>query len=469
MLLTSGFLDERGWVKEVLTNGKYLVLGPKGSGKSALLTHIDLTSDDVHDGHVKLIDLRDFHYGEFSALLPAAEAEEIRYQDGWELLVLIKLFEGMSKDEEISFASDTRHAQLQDALTKYGLMPGKRLDELVATSRSTSFRVGLADFLSIVHDRRWEQSENDLLALLDVLRKTCYGARGPRTHYLAIDGLDHVLITRRIQLQSLMALILAVDRINSRLLGARAPAYVIVLCRTDVFDRLGSPNKNKIRNVHGIELNWYRHAAAIGLSDSGLVRLANLRARVTSGLAREVDVVTECMPGSIRFGESTQKTLITHTRHVPRDYVALLKAIQAQAVAPRVPAKAVNAAITEYSKTYFLGEIKDTMEGFVPSSEIDLGFQLLSVQGRQRFFFSELERAARRDSRYQGIDLIRFCDAAYSASALGNIDDKGIVTFKYRNPAVPFKPDADIIVHAGLLRGLALGHWAESQIIESDL
>lgn len=81
--------------------------------------------------------------------------------------------------------------------------------------------------------------------------------RSESRHLLVIDGLDDVLTAATVQYDSLAALVLEVSRLNSLFRRSATNAKVLLLCRTDLYERLPGPNKNKIRQDSGVSLDWY--------------------------------------------------------------------------------------------------------------------------------------------------------------------------------------------------------------------
>ena len=92
-LLIDGFLDAYGYIEKIKDGDKFLVLGPKGSGKSAIGSKIELLSDKK-SLFTKNYYLEDFPFSKFSELLPGhEEAPETRYPSHWELILLIALID----------------------------------------------------------------------------------------------------------------------------------------------------------------------------------------------------------------------------------------------------------------------------------------------------------------------------------------------------------------------------------------
>jgi len=77
-LLIEGFLDAYGYIDEIIEGNKFLILGPKGSGKSAIGSKLELLSREMGN-YTEQYYLGDFPYRPFSEIIPGKEAPENRY------------------------------------------------------------------------------------------------------------------------------------------------------------------------------------------------------------------------------------------------------------------------------------------------------------------------------------------------------------------------------------------------------
>ncbi len=87
-LLIEGFLDAYGYIDELLNGNKFLILGQKGSGKSAIGSKLELLSKEKKY-YTKQYYLGSFPYKPFSEIIPGTEPPETRYPNHWELILLI--------------------------------------------------------------------------------------------------------------------------------------------------------------------------------------------------------------------------------------------------------------------------------------------------------------------------------------------------------------------------------------------
>jgi hypothetical protein len=139
--------------------------------------------------------------------------------------------------------------------------------------------------------------------------------------------------------------------------------------------------------------------------------------------------------------------LLDRTRHLPRDFVQLLKCIQQAAGnhKRRLTEDIVASGFRNYSRSYFLAEIRDELAGHFSVEQRDVGLSAIAKLRAPRFTsdqFAEQVGNAERDAH-------RFITSLYDCGALGTAES-GIYTYKYRNPHMPFNADADIVLHRAL-------------------
>lgn len=273
-LLIEGFLDDYGYVNDVLNGNKFLILGPKGSGKSAIGSKLELKSVNDNRLYVQTYYLEDFPYKKFSGILPGNEAPETRFPNHWEFILLISFMDSFSKDSTCESTGNVDMGKLIKVLQELGMIACKSLTDIVKNTAKREFKVGLPKVLEGSYSSEKETKKLDITLLFNSLQEVCYSLKTESNHMIVVDGLDDALTKRGTQYTSLSALILAVDRINRKFLNNGVKAKTVVLCRTDLFEKLPGANKNKIRQDSAIVLDWYQDARNI--SSTNLVKLINL-------------------------------------------------------------------------------------------------------------------------------------------------------------------------------------------------
>jgi hypothetical protein len=430
-LLIDAFYDE-GYVNKLVNQDKYLVLGPKGSGKSALAYKILL--DSVNDlSFVKIDDLSDFEYNLFSEIIHSKEDNEIKYPINWEVILFIALLDSFSKDDTCTNSEGIPVKTLIEHLKKNGILPCKNLSDLVKTTSKKS-KIGLQfDGLTAAKSTDEKPKDVDIRTLLTTMREVCYSVNVENKHIIIIDDLDYVLIDRKRQLEAISALIYAADKINTNLYDNDVDAKIIILCRTDLFNKLKITNSVKIKRDSGILLNWYNDTK--NPENTNLYKLVNKRAE--HSLKRNVDIFNEFIPKEV-YHEPTVKTILDHTRHIPRDIIELLNSIQQSTEEGKNPDRdSVLNGIRSYSIEYFIDEIRNELTWFVKDEHRENFFKLLASVGKSQFTYNELIEKQKEDSRYQNLNIDDLLDAFYECSAIGNFKRGAHYTndqtfFKYR-------------------------------------
>jgi hypothetical protein len=143
-LLVSGFVDHRGMVEEARDGSKFLFLGYKGSGKSALGEHLVLSAQSSEGTlFVKLINIADLSFKSFSQIMREGFEPEARYPTVWSWLLLLQLFDSFSKDLGSNINSETDLWCATEALTEAGLLPDPTLKRSVERTLESNFSVKL--------------------------------------------------------------------------------------------------------------------------------------------------------------------------------------------------------------------------------------------------------------------------------------------------------------------------------------
>ncbi len=453
-LLIEGFLDANGYIESLLSSSTFLILGPKGSGKTAIASKLELISESDKSLIVMSYYLEEFPYAQFSKLLPINEAPQTRYPNYWEFLLLISFLESYSKDNDTEYFDTNIYKNIVKGLQDLGLIPCRSLTDMVKTISKKEFRINIARVVTIAHMSEKAKADYGIDVIFQNLRKLCYTVKTKCKHMIIVDGLDDVLTKKDKQYESLIALIQAAERMNRKFLKNYVNSKVIVLCRTDLFDKLPGPNKNKIKQDYSKTLDWYQNVKDV--TSVNLVKLVNLRAKTY--LKREVDIFQEFLPSEIRHGDPTVKTLLDNTRYRPRDFIQLLKNIQDHTKGATPTVGEVWDGLRTYSLNYLIGEITDELSGYLTPEEIDNSIKLLGSMNEIRFTLTDLERKKNTDERFNSLELPKILNHLFDSSAIGNVRRNSIgedrYAMKYRNPYASFDPNETITIHLGLCKAL---------------
>jgi hypothetical protein len=290
---------------------------------------------------------------------------------------------------------------------------------------------------------------------VDRLKLLSSSFRSESKHIIIVDGFDDLLRRRNLQYDALGALVFEANRLNALFSRSHVPAKLVLLCRTDLFERLPGPNNNKVRQDYAITLDW--HHGGSDARSSPLVMLINHRAALKTGHA--IDIFRDYLPMIIDRIDAREQ-LLRHTRHVPRDMVMLFKKLQEFSGDDSMTPGQVFDALAAYSKNYFVQEIKDELDGQVDGEEILRAFRLFSNVRKRVVRFSELEDRVKQLRYPPSFDLSRILMLLFDCSAIGNVRsikaDARDAVFKFRNPYSSYDEGQFVIFHRALWEGLDL-------------
>jgi hypothetical protein len=328
-LLLEGFYDPRGYAGEIVSGDRYLILGAKGSGKSAIVQHLALEQQQRDGFRIHLLHLPDLPWADIPKIKTGETADTTRAPSGWRWLILLRLYQLLCASEGLRIRADPEFQVLTNALRSAGLL-AESIHHVVDTTTKKTLKIRLG-----IAEGGIETGERNLhLSLVSeemarVLRNLQNDESLDRL-ILAIDGLDGLLLEGREQWTAIGALVAATVQLNREFMTSRTPVRVVLLMRGALFDRLNYAESNKVKHDWGLDVTW---TDSDDDDDSLLFGLADHKARVS--LAREVNLLEEFFPDRVSFAkrkgkpQQTPRYLLSYTRYTPRDYLTLLRSISA--------------------------------------------------------------------------------------------------------------------------------------------
>ena len=296
-LVLNGFFDINSILSSAKGKSKFLVLGFKGAGKSLLAEKLRLDSEHIEtDKVVAIKHLQDFPFKSFSKILSGDAERQAKYPTSWSWVLLLILIDILRTNSGVDCLKD-EHRDVVTGLEEIGFIPTNNIARLVTASSKSSTRVALYNRFERITENKKRCSSDDLnfISVVDTLKKVVVEFPCEKDVFLVIDGLDDILTAREIQYQALSALIFEAERLNILFKREKKNIKIIILCRTDIFEKLPDPNKNKIRQSSAIELNWYNDTQSPEISN--LVSMVNQRASIACG--ENINVFEEWFPTKI--------------------------------------------------------------------------------------------------------------------------------------------------------------------------
>ena len=212
-LLIEGYYDLENWTERLLNGSTFLVLGYKGSGKTALSEHLYLKSHKEDNIVVEKISLKDLAYNSIVKIVPSNEEKEIKAKVAWRWLLLVKSLFSLINDNDAVSDRISDIEKTSQLFGQCGLFPVKDFNSLVKVTSSKKFKAEIKN-IGFEHTQTKENALYNLEMLIDYIKDLLLSYREEHQHYIVIDGLDDILTSHEIQYTVISALINEVRDLN---------------------------------------------------------------------------------------------------------------------------------------------------------------------------------------------------------------------------------------------------------------
>lgn len=457
------YVDLNGTVNTVLSGEKFLVLGPKGTGKTALAWYLRETEEN--GAHLALV--RD------ASTLPLSEVPHLqtgqplgpeRTVVAWKFILLCNYLELLLRDQGCSIQQNSEAIRVSKLLRDFGFM-GDASGRALLIAANTTVTIPIPKLGEIY--KRESRPDLNIYNLIPYLESWVADASSEIRHVLLLDGLDSVFLNDLRYDESLSSLVQAAYSLNQKLRGDKATGSIVLLLRNDVFSRiaLSLPDSQKMRDDLSLDLDW-RILSGSGGATSPLMQLVNAKAGQAYGL-ESVDVLSY-FPTDIRLGRGHQRRmpimqyLLNMTRHTPRDLLRLFEEIRkieasgvynsvGRSILPRV----IREGVLQYATKYFVGAIRNEFAGVEGGPEsASAAISALQSLNKQRFNREEFASALdslEGDRQYSPSRLLTFL---FYAGAIGNYvmrHDETYMQFYHRRDEAEIYLKGQFLLHDALI------------------
>jgi energy-coupling factor transporter ATP-binding protein EcfA2 len=344
-------------VDEIESGSKLVVIGRKGSGKTALAKYFDHTAKDYVTTSVSL---RTYPWNMHAERRNLGASEIESYVSSWRYLLAVKATSLILAAKGMRAQTDAQRAAHQFLLDNYGGINPSLSDILRPKSlklSKTSFSPSIMGNAlgGVEFDAKSGSVVPELDSLTDVILENAQiicGQTGVKKLLLHIDELDQGLSTMdEKRSQMIIGLILAGRTIRA-LSADAARIYPIIYVRSDIWDELRFSDKNKISQSSAVYLEW---------NADSLREMVNERIRVKLGNG----IIWEDIEDGLLMRGSQTKWghIISRTFLRPRDVIqflnyALIKAVREVPDADGFDNTDIQAAREPYSR-YLKQELDD--------------------------------------------------------------------------------------------------------------
>lgn len=455
-----------------------VVLGRKGTGKTAIYQTLLQRATGLRHTHATGLQFRNYPWQTHAEVENAQVAQVERYLESWQFLILVELAKLAllsprsipdSPQARQAIAGVTRFIRTNWGQVQFDFKDTFRkrsysftLEPTFAGAKVGSIRVDtvpreqLAGFL--VEVNRWlKQSLNSLLS-------------AEQFYFVLFDDLDRGYDPQDEDYSDrLIGLILAAREVFLWASDLGLQVGPIVFLRSDIYDGLRFPDKNKVTRNLVEPLTWTDHFTG----ENSLKLLMDRRIRIMGSLSTGV-----ADPWSLVFDDQVMRGTQQKFKHMaartylrPRDMIqfsnfCLLEARKTKST--MVGNREVAAARPDYSN-YLVDELEDEMSEAVP--HWPKLFDVLRRVHKLRFTRTEFDQAygALQLEEKLGVtsdqaieELFRFSVVGFTKTGGGGYGGSA-VAFRYRDSRLSFDPSARTLhVHPGLKEALELVEAGET-------
>ncbi|MFZ3454210.1 P-loop ATPase, Sll1717 family [Arthrobacter sp. 7Tela_A1] len=362
------FVNHGNIVNAVIDDGRFLVLGPKGTGKSALAWYLDKTGRD-RDLVVHTRDVSELPIAEVDQLKTGESPGLSRSLNAWRFIILCALLDVILKDESSALNRNPEALEVIGKLREYGFLDPTPKNAILRASTRT-WKVPIPKIGEIYSKESVDSLH--LVHLIPYLEKWAFEETGGNNkHFLILDGLDSIYINDDRYIPAMSALVQSALSVNQHLRAQCATGGVVLLIRNDIYSRLDLPDGGKLRTDWGIELDW--RTLSGDAKSASLFDLVDAKAVSLIGKA-PFDVVEKHFPEKIELAGGKQVDtfayLLSLTRHTPRDLLQLLEHIRsvesgyaAASRGPKVRPSVVREGVLQYATKYFVDAVRNELVG----------------------------------------------------------------------------------------------------------
>ncbi|MGN7703664.1 P-loop ATPase, Sll1717 family [Cellulosimicrobium sp. 22601] len=463
------YVDIGGAVQQVTSGEKTLILGPKGTGKSALGLYLERNGrSDSSLYRCQMRSARNLPIGDIPELRTGQPKGAQRTYGAWKFILLCNYLDVALSDP------NTRISQLRDVkrvirtLRDAGFMGGESGRKLQQIT-NISYSIDPSSAGSLFKDEIG--SRVDISTLTPYLEKWARSLRSTRRHILILDGLDSILLNDPRYDESIAGLSQAAYDINLDLREGQATGSIVLLLRNDIFSRISLilPDAHKMRDF-AYDLDW-RILSGGASENAPLIRLVNQKAAQGVG-ETEVDVLSY-FPETITIGgrghnrnrnrrqPKRLKYLLNLTRHTPRDILQLMEYVRlTEATNPSSNGSAlldqqvIREGVLQYSTKYFVDAVRGELAGYEGGvAETTAALNALKSLDSPRFTRSDYRRTISATAPGLEVKADDFLRLFFFAGALGNLFDNGserYMVFYHRRNDVDLNVQGTLVLHNAL-------------------
>ena len=464
-----------------LADVKFIIVGRKGSGKSAFAEHMCSLAEDNGNMFTRFIRQGESNL-EHIVQIGADHGHEIERENLYKWLILTNILKMFSENSAVSNNKD--YEALKQFLSKNSGYIDIRESEVKELIKKQGFDISieyLKRFFRSKMNKSLEikQEKAAFYKLIPHLKEVVtkvlksYEERTNKNSYVIFfDDLDiNFSVDDENSVNSLISLLRVSKEINNELFASNnLDSKVVILLRDDIKKDLSARTSDtaKIFSSYAVNINWYQDEYnSQNESEKNLHIRKFLNSRIKHALrAANIklnkndpwkSLVEEPFKNSDENNKTSFKYILDHTLFRPRDLLLFFKPLSTHKYNLPLSKSDVNHLIGRYCEE-LINELKNELSSFYTSNQIATIFnafgEISSIcQGRHKRGVTYEEAIKIIESNCSGVTPHDLIEDMYSRSLLGNMAHNGYVYFKHREPSTDtydFNRKLDVTVHSAL-------------------
>jgi len=450
------FYDRWNLQAKIEKRSFFLIVGPKGVGKSAINEYIRLYLIDRHgESSVfsKTLNLDEVSFGrsplsDLSSKL-VSSSNTLITEEAWRLFIGLRLFDLLFEDQSCIIGRDPQAIKLRDDLRRAGLASSD-YPTVLRRLREGKIVFGIKSIGGEGSTKATDEVQ--ITQLSEALFQLIRTAETPNHFMLSIDGLDRIISQNSYYWLTLAALLKVAEEFHLKLVRSVADVRLYVMCRSDVLRRIRFADADKVVGDATLFVDWSAQQTVVRDSPLWDYLAAKASIRVDKLLSYFPDQITVGMRSGRPRHIPALDYIFQFTRSTPREMSMLMKQIQERVPnSGYVTSDRIRAAADEFASRGLLTIITAESTGILQDQLGDrLGEILSAMPFSQNIGRAELAGAVVSAGLDQSL-VDELAEFMFMAGILGNYTpETNYVQFYHRRDTYTFKRNGPWSLHVGL-------------------
>lgn len=467
--LSEVYEDYHGLLSD-LKHEKFIVVGRKGSGKSAFAEYVYGEAQKQPNLFAQFIRNSDYT---LENIVQLGVDREIPFEN--ETLIKWIIYTNVLKMFAYNAAirSDKSYNLLRQFLDKNSGYISIKEYEIKELVKKHGFEVNIEPLKRYAKGNLNKQveiksSRAPFYRLLPHLEETILRALNSRlekdnnnSYIIFFDDLDIGFSSQNeASCDSLVSLIRVCRHINNDIFGKNnLKAKVVLLLRDDIEIYLSTryADTAKIFSSYSSPIIWFQEEYASGTNEDELNIKKFINKRIAYAFSKAMIPFNKKDPwGSMvsfdDMGKTSFKYALNNTLFRPRDLLLLFKPLENGSFNYPLSKKDINTLVKSYS-TELAKELKNELTSFFSSTQIETIFLALHELAKRNHTYDEAAKIIRECCK--DVEPLQLLDYLFDRSVIGNVDSNGRLTFKCREPIntpmpTQLRRELDIAIQYGI-------------------